>query len=270
MEIILYAIMVVMIIRIFLLNKKTKKSKKLISCVNSIGNEKEFFENVKTFEEEMKDDPEFLNKGRVIHLWGMAFHKHFLDFDAKMNEIDCSALMINKKNFVSISEDEDAFFYLYLGIPNILEKDEMPQYRRKLKEKMSEYDQVLNDQLVRALSEEINKFYENEDDRGLAFYEKLLEGDYKDYEYSKSLVGLYKSIANAHAAKIYQDQGNTEKYEECVPMLENFAESGIGERWIKGLGLEVKKKEDESEVFDVEDTDEEEINEEEKEEKEEE
>ena len=40
----------------FLMSKRTKKSKKLIDVVNSVGDKEEFFENMKQFEEEMKDD----------------------------------------------------------------------------------------------------------------------------------------------------------------------------------------------------------------------
>ena len=70
MQIIIYLILVLMIVRMFLMSKRTNKSKKLIDVVNSVGDKEEFFENMKQFEEEMKDDNEFLNKGRVIHLWG--------------------------------------------------------------------------------------------------------------------------------------------------------------------------------------------------------
>ena len=230
MQIIIYLILVLMIVRMFLMSKRTNKSKKLIDVVNSVGDKEEFFENMKQFEEEMKDDNEFLNKGRVIHLWGLAFHNEFEEFDEVMNSIDVDRMMTHEK---------DAFFYLYLGIPNILEKDGKPDYRRKLNEKMDQYKDILKNQLVRVEAEAINQFYEKEGDQGLAFYESLLAGDYSQYQYSKSLIGLYKSIANATAAVIYKENDQTEKYEECKPMLENFAKSGIGERWMKQLGLEV-------------------------------
>ncbi len=240
-----------MIIRMFIMNKRTKKSRSLIEVVNTIGDKDEFFEKMKEFEETMKDDEEFLNKGRVIKLWGYAFHNEFLDFENTLDSINIDKLMSQGKNgSVSITENEDAFFYLYLGIPNILEKDEMPLYRRKLKEKMDAYMDLLKDQLVQVLGNEVNKFYEKEDDQGLAFYEELLAGNYAQYQYSKSLIGIYKSIANATAAYLYKQQGNQEKYDECMPMLENFNKSGIGERWIKQLGLEVKE-EVEEETFEV-------------------
>lgn len=249
MQIIIYLIFILLIVRMFLMSKRTNKSKKLIEVVNSIGDKDEFFHNMEEFEETMKDDEEFLNKGRVIKLWGYAFHNEFLDFENVLNSINVDKLMSHNKNgTVSISENEDAFFYLYLGIPNILEKDGMTLYRKQLKEKMDQYSDVLKNQLVKELGNEVNKFYENEGDKGLHFYEDLLSGNYSQYQYSKSLIGIYKSIANATAAYLYKEQGNTEKYEECKPMLENFAKSGIGERWIKQLGLEVEKEVEEETI----------------------
>ena len=212
---------------------------------------------MKQFEEEMKDDNEFLNKGRVIHLWGLAFHNEFEEFDEVMNSIDVDRMMTHEKDgSVKITENEDAFFYLYLGIPNILEKDGKPDYRKKLNEKMDQYKDILKNQLVRVEAEAINQFYEKEGDQGLAFYESLLAGDYSQYQYSKSLIGLYKNIANATAAVIYKENDQTEKYEECKPMLENFAKSGIGERWMKQLGLEVSAPVEEEEFDNIEEKEE--------------
>ena len=115
---------------------------------------------------------------------------------------------------------------------------------------------ILKNQLVRVEAEAINQFYEKEGDQGLAFYESLLAGDYSQYQYSKSLIGLYKNIANATAAVIYKENDQTEKYEECKPMLENFAKSGIGERWMKQLGLEVSAPVEEEEFDNIEEKEE--------------
>lgn len=250
MEIIILIILAYMMFKIFMLNKRTSKSKKLIHVVNSIGDEEEFFENVNNFEKEMENDAEFLNKGRVIHLWGMAFHNRYEEFDKVLEEIDIDKMIDHKKDSISIQENEDAFFYMYLGIPNILEKNNHSEYRKKVNQKMQDFSEILYDQLVKVLADAINLYYENQGDKGLSFYEKFLNGEYGDYKYSKSLIGLYKSIANAQAAKIYKDNENQEKYDECIPMLQNFKKSGIGERWMQQLGLEVEDKEDE-ETYEV-------------------
>lgn len=256
MQFLLYVVIVVMLVKIFMMNKRTKKSKQLISVVNSINDADEFFQNVESFEETMSDDAEFLNKGKVIHLWGMAYHKVIDGFEDELDSIDLHQLMKQgKKDAWTITEDEDSFFYMYLAIPNILDKNGMITYRKKLNEKMNTVNEELSDQLCKNIGNALNLYYESLDDKGLSFYEKVLNGDYGDYTYSKQLIGLYKSICAAQAAKLYKDNHQNDKYEECVPLLENFSTSGLGERWLQSLGLEIKKEEEKEneETFDVSD-----------------
>lgn len=261
MQVLLWAIIIFMLVRIYIMNKRTKKSKQLIATVNSINDKDEFFKNVEAFEETMKDDPEFLNKGRVIHVWGMAFHKVIDGLDDEIDSIDLKAFMKQgKRKGLDITDDEDAFFYMYLAIPNILDKNGMITYRKKVREKVESVSEELNNQLVKNLGDALNLYYEKQDDKGLSFYEKVLNGEYGEYAYSKQLIGLYKSICAAQAARLYKDDNNTEKYEELNDYLENFTTTGLGERWLKSLNLEVKKKEEteenkEVETFDVSDED---------------
>lgn len=238
-----------------MMNKRTKKSRQLIAVVNSISDKEEFFQNIESFEETMKDDAEFLNKGRVIHVWGMAFHKVIDGLDDEIDAIDLNALIKQgRKSSIDIAEDEDSFFYMYLAIPNILDKNGMIMYRKKLREKIETVSNELNDQLVKNIGDALNLFYEKKEDKGLSFFEKVLNGEYGEYAYSKQLIGLYKSICAAQAAYIYKETNNTEKYNDLQDYLENFSTSGLGERWLKSLDIEVKKeetKEEAEETFDL-------------------
>ena len=72
---------------------------------------------------------------------------------------------------------------------------------------------------------------------GQTFFEKLLEGDYEGYIYSKTMIGIYKNLANATLYKIYQDQAKFDQQEELKPMLEQFAQTGVGKRWIQSLDI---------------------------------
>lgn len=170
-------------------------------------------------------------------LWGISYHKQYEKFRDMLASIDMNPLIENKKNGLSIDLNEDSFFYMYLGIPNILYQDKQDELRDLLKEKMQEFDEKLTGQLVREISLEINKYYTNEDDRGLAFYEKVLDGNYGQYTYSKTMIGLYKSIVNAMAARIYLDNGETEKYQAAEGMVKDFDESGVGHRWLQSLDI---------------------------------
>ena len=80
------------------------------------------------------------------------------------------------------------------------------------------------------------KVFSSEDVKEFIF-EKLLEGDYEGYIYSRTMIGIYKNLANATLYKIYQDQAKFEQLEEMKPMLEQFAQTGVGKRWIQSLDI---------------------------------
>jgi hypothetical protein len=61
------------------------------------------------------------------------------------------------------------------------------------------------------------------------------------------MIGLYKSIVNANAARIYLDRGDTEKYQNTVEMLRDFDQSGVGHRWLASLDLKVEEEQPEDE-----------------------
>ena len=238
-NILLYAVMLYMLWNIIKTSKGQNKNKKLIDCVNSIKEKDVFFTKTDALLEEGQDDPVLLNKARIIKLWGVSYHKEYERFEETLEPIDLNALITMKKNKPSMEMNEDSFFYVYLGIPNILYKDQENELRKKLLEKTTAVDEKLQDTLVRAISVEINKFYDNEGDRGLFFCEKVLDGDYSEYTYGKSLIGLYKSILNATAARIYLDHGDNDKYQETVSLLKDFNLSGVGRRWLESLNLQV-------------------------------
>ena len=109
---------------------------------------------------------------------------------------------------------------------------------------MKEYDDKLQGQLVREISLNIDKYYAGTEDKGLSFYEKVLNGDYGEYTYSRTMIGIYKSIVNAMAAELYKENGRDDKYQEAEEMLKDFYQTGVGKRWINGLGLQVEEEND--------------------------
>lgn len=244
---VLYGVIAVMIVNIILSSKGQKKRKGLIDLVNSIREEDVFFAKADDMVADNQDNPEILNKTKVLILWGIAYHKDYERFEDALNDIDINALIAMKKGKYSIDMNEDSFFYMYLGIENFLYRDEKMDLYEKMKEKMKTVDEQLQGQLVREISLEIDKFYTNRDDLGLAFYEKVLEGNYAEYTYSKTMIGLYKSIVNAMAARIYLNKGDTEKYETTTEMVRDFDMSGVGHRWIQSLELPVENPQEELE-----------------------
>ena len=69
------------------------------------------------------------------------------------------------------------------------------------------------------------------------------------YTYSKSLIGLYKMIANAMMAKYYENEGTLAEHPETDDLLKQFADTGLGKRWLKAIDLTVKTESEDTETF---------------------
>jgi hypothetical protein len=259
-NVLLYAIIIYLVINIFTMNKRNKKGKLLNELISCVEKKDEFFEKAKADLEGIHD-AEYENKIRIIELWGMAYHKEFDEFESTLNAVDLNVLIKQKRGRADIEMNEDAFFYMYVYIPFLLYLDGRKDMREKLKEKMSALEETLKDQLLCEMSKHLEDFYENRDDRGLAYYENVLNGNYDGFRYLKRFISLYKEILNAFAARIYLDNNDQDKYAECEPLLNDFRQYRIGSKYIKGLHLpEPAKTEEEKEAEKAEADDEEKFN----------
>ena len=231
-NILLIALIAMVIFQILGIRMQSKRSSHLTNLMNSFDQEDTFFELAEKAETEEKDK-EYLQKCRVIHLWGAAYYHKDEDFKKTLDSLDLNVLTsIDGK----ISINEDAFFYLYLIIPHFLYTENELEQAQLLNDKLSSVK--ASDTLVYALSKENEKFYKNEDDLGKAFYEKVLNGEYSEYKYSKQLIGLYKNIISTMLAAIYKKQNDTDKFNEILSDVREFDKTPLGNRWIKELGLE--------------------------------
>ena len=240
-NIILYGLLIFMIFRTISLSKRSKKSKQLIEALQYADDANQFFPKI---DEAIasQEDIEYQTKAKILKLWGMAYHNQVEDFKPLLDEISLDALFKQERGITSIQMNEDSFFYLLLAIPNLLQAKDNMELIDVINEKVQPYQDVLQNQIVYALSQECNKFYKHEDDCGETFYNKLLDGDYGEYSYSKNMIGLYKAIASANLAKLYEET-NPEKYQEQMDMVETFNQMSVGARWIQCIGLELKEEE---------------------------
>ena len=232
----MYFAIAYLVIKMFISSKRNGKNKMIIDAVRLINEKEMFFNRVDQLISTV-NDPEFANKGRVLKLWGCAYHQDFSEFDSTLQELDIDSLIEDKKGVKSIDTNEDSFFYLYLAIPNVLHHVGRDDLRTTMHAKLQPYEEILGNQLSKALSDQFDKYYDSKEDRGQAFFEKLLEGDYEGYIYSRTMIGIYKNLANATLYKIYQDQAKFDQLEEMKPMLEQFAQTGVGKRWIQSLDI---------------------------------
>ena len=232
----MYFAIAYLVIKMFISSKRNGKNKMIIDAVRLINEKDMFFNRVDQLISTV-NDPEFANKGRVLKLWGCAYHQDFSEFDSTLQDLDIDSLIEDKKGVKSIDTNEDSFFYLYIAIPNVLHHVGRDDLRTTMHAKLQPYEELLGNQLTKALSDQFDKYYDSVDDRGQTFFEKLLEGDYEGYIYSRTMIGIYKNLANATLYKIYQDQAKFDQLEDMKPMLEKFAETGVGKRWIQSLDI---------------------------------
>ena len=232
----MYFAIAYLVIKMFISSKRNGKNKMIIDAVRLINEKDMFFNRVDQLISTV-NDLEFANKGRVLKLWGCAYHQDFSEFDSTLQELDIDSLIEDKKGVKSIDTNEDSFFYLYLAIPNVLHHVGRDDLRTTMHVKLQPYEEILENQLSKVLSDQLDKYYDSVDDRGQTFFEKLLEGDYEGYIYSRTMIGIYKNLANATLYKIYQDQAKFEQLEEMKPMLEQFAQTGVGKRWVQSLDI---------------------------------
>lgn len=244
-NIILYGLLIFMIFRTIAISKRSKKTKTLIEALQYAEDPNLFFEKIDQAILAQEDD-EYKTKAKTLKLWGMAYHNQIENFESLLEELKIESLFKQDRSGMSIQMNEDTFFYLLLAIPNILQKNGQFELIDKINEKIAPYKENLRFQMVYALGKQCQLFYNNLDDRGEAFYTKLLDGDYAELSYSKNMIGLYKAIASAQLAKIYENV-NEEKYNEQLEMVGTFSKMSVGKRWLNCIDLQLKEEEVEEE-----------------------
>lgn len=233
-NILLYAVMIFMIVRIVVTNKIVKKNRRIIDLLGMIEDEELFFSTADDIIATI-NDPAYETKTRVVRLWGLVYHNRLDEFADALSQIDIGKLFAMKKGSVSIEHTEDSFFYILLSIPNLLYGKNNTECRALIDEKISAYDAQLDGQLIYDIYKNCNLFYDNKEDRGEQFFRNVDEGNYPGYKYSKQLIGLYKNICDTMLAKILSDRGESTK--DLMEFIMPFAERTVGNRWVRSIGL---------------------------------
>ena len=230
--------MLALIYRTWLQVRRNGETARVLKMMQYFTDEEKFFEVANT-EIENQKSPEFKAKAMILRMFGESHYLRKEQFLNDLQALDVPSLYA-KNQKVNLDLNEDSFFYLYLAIPNNLYANVETDLLPPLYEKLGEYDDVLEPLLVVQLGKAARKYYLKEGDHGAGFFNALLEGEYPGLRYSKQLIGIYKNIATALLARIALDDGNQEKFEEYLPDLRSFAQSsGLGNRWIRELSIEL-------------------------------
>ncbi len=233
MEYVIYALMAVLLVYIIYRNYQMivtfKKNKKYIDCYQSLLRyEEDAPAKIDAYLAEQKD-PEYINKGKVLKLYQQIRNDE--SYLETLNELDLKGIFFQKgkasKQKVSLNADVFVWLYLILAIARKKSKFDVIDAMKEKIEALG-LDQRLE---VKETSAILDALYER-GDGGAAFLNDILEGNYIEYEYDKSLIALFKRFAAATLA--YASEPIEEYYQE---ELRNFAGTLIGENYMNNLDL---------------------------------
>lgn len=233
MEYVIYALMIILLAYIIYRNyqmiKVFKKNKKYIDCYQSLLRyEDDAPAKIDAFLAEQKDE-EYISKAKVLKLYQQIRNdESYLD---TLNELDLRAIFFQKgkvsKQKVSLNADVFVWLYLILAIARKKSKFDVMDVMKEKIEALS-LDNRLEVKETRAI---LDALYET-GDGGAAFLNDILEGNYIEYEYDKSLISLFKRFAAATLA--YASEPIEEYYQG---ELRDFAGTLIGENYMNNLDI---------------------------------
>lgn len=229
-------LLVYILMSLFMASKQNGGNKRLMSMLDVFKEEEEFFNTANEVIASEKS-PVLLEKEKVIKLWGEAYHNRDEDFSKSLEEVNLDTLVGDTRMKKSYEANEDAFFYLYLVIPNNLYSKGKLETIKAVDEKLKAVEEPLGKSLIQAIAKENRKYYFEEGDRGKEFYERVMDGDYGEYEYSKQLIGLYKGMVSAMLLSLYEKEDKKDKYEDLIPAVEAFSQTALGKRWLGEINL---------------------------------
>ena len=243
-QILMYVLMIYMIYRMFSTTKTVNRRRSVISVIQKIENRDEFMQAADDLIA-TANNPGIEAKTRVIRIWGEIFHKEFDNIEKELEELNLDPLFIDRKGVLTIEADEDTFFYFLLAIPNMLYGNDQNELRLKFEEKAKLYETKLEGQLIKAVADNCNLYYDGKDDLGEAFFKNVDEGEYPGFRYSKQMIGIYKNICDTMLCRILADRG--EENESYTMYTKEFAKTGVGNRFIRMLKLDIKPDEEKTE-----------------------
>ena len=234
----IYGLALIMAISFILLIRRNMNNKKIVDCVTIFDDENMFFSKIDAYLNSVKNI-EFLEKGKILKLWGYVFYKRDDEVLPLLDSIDLLPIVVgtgfSKKNKIQLNED--CLYYLCLASCNALYGRKNFALLDKFEEKIKGYRNLLDNNLAYEMSTESFKLYHDEEDKGEEFFTKVIDGEYGEYSYSKQLIGIYKKICSSFLAKIYSDNNDEISYEKISDDVASFYSTKMGQRYLNELGV---------------------------------
>lgn len=230
MFILLIGIFAFIVVKNFSLIKRYKENKGYIDIYKkALHNEENSHQQVLDYVENDKS-VEFKNKVRIVQIYNEL--ENDINCETTLKDIDFKPLFYKKSKLDNelIKLNSDSLIFLILTIAKAYEKEKLEVIDtlvNKLKEN-AELENRVEYQTVLAVAKALKK----EDDCGNEFMKNLLDGNYTDYQYDRSMIGLYKRCSAALLAF------NNEEFDEFFKNdLYEFAKIFIGQCLLSSLGL---------------------------------
>ena len=212
--------------------KRIKLNKNYVNTFNIIFKEdnENAYQDIARYVDEV-DNIEFKNKGRIFKLFFEL--KEGYNYENTLSELDFKELFYEKDKVDNqkIGYNSDTFVWLVVLLAKAYKCEKMDVIDA-LMDKMQVHEEILKNRVEYQLCLSTAKSLKKEDDLGIEFLKKLIEGEYADYQYDTRLIGLYKKIATALLAFDSQELDDYEKND--VKLLCN---SLVGTFILQDLGL---------------------------------
>ncbi len=222
--------------RIFALQKRNKKNKAYINCINHINDETQIFELVDKLLIDMKDDQEFICKGKIIKLYAATLYQRS-EFYNLIDEIDFKVLITNKdKVDINIAKmNEDSYFYYCFFTHLFAFKNKDYELIAKLEALIKKEDEFFSKFLFYKIYLETLNIYKSNDEISKVLVD-LFEG-YYDGIYSKEMISYYKGIGSCFLIYNLKEKTNVSYYEELKNEVTSFIQTNIGKKVATCLDL---------------------------------
>lgn len=212
--------------------KRIKLNKNYVNTFNTIFKEdnENAYQDIARYVDEV-DNIEFKNKGRIFKLFFEL--KEGYNYENTLTELDFKELFYEKDKVDNqkIGYNSDTFVWLVVLLAKAYKCEKMDVIDA-LMDKMQVHEEILKNRVEYQLCLSTAKSLKKEDDLGIEFLKKLIEGEYADYQYDTRLIGIYKKIATALLAFDSQELDDYEKND--VKLLCN---SLVGTFILQDLGL---------------------------------